>query len=74
MKQVRERQGPVRRKTKGRQASAMDFEQTIIPGHLYQSWLQNSLDIVSRRGRKRKVCPWSLWLIRQSPILCSTGL
>ncbi|ONI24682.1 hypothetical protein PRUPE_2G254800 [Prunus persica] len=54
MKQVQERQGPIRRKTRRTQASAMDFEQTIIPGHLYQSWLQNSSDIVSRRGRKRK--------------------
>ncbi|BBG98083.1 Rad21/Rec8-like family protein, partial [Prunus dulcis] len=54
MKQVQERQGPIRRQTRRTQASAMDFEQTIIPGHLYQSWLQNSSDIVSRRGRKRK--------------------
>ncbi|PQP97726.1 sister chromatid cohesion 1 protein 1 [Prunus yedoensis var. nudiflora] len=53
-RQVQERQGPIRRKTRRTQASAMDFEQTIIPGHLYQSWLQNSSDIVSRRGRKRK--------------------
>ncbi|KAI5346926.1 hypothetical protein L3X38_014805 [Prunus dulcis] len=54
MKQVQERQGPIRSKTRRTQASAMDFEQTIIPGHLYQSWLLNSSDIVSRRGRKRK--------------------
>lgn len=33
----------------------MDYEQTIIPGHIYQSWLQSASDIVSRRGRKRKV-------------------
>ncbi|KAH0995599.1 hypothetical protein GBA52_019463 [Prunus armeniaca] len=65
--QVQERQGPIRRKTRRTQASAMDFEQTIIPGHLYQSWLQNYSDIVSRRGRKRKVCPCSLRLIFSVP-------
>ena len=33
----------------------MDYEQTIIPGPIYQHWLQNASDIVSRRGRKKKV-------------------
>ncbi|KAL6977504.1 hypothetical protein U1Q18_026303, partial [Sarracenia purpurea var. burkii] len=33
---------------------AMDYDQTIIPGHMYQSWLQSSSDIVTRRVRKRK--------------------
>nr|GMC92889.1 sister chromatid cohesion 1 protein 1 [Ipomoea batatas]GMC94289.1 sister chromatid cohesion 1 protein 1 [Ipomoea batatas]GMD02122.1 sister chromatid cohesion 1 protein 1 [Ipomoea batatas] len=32
----------------------MDNDQIIIPGHIYQTWLQNCSDIVSRRGRKRK--------------------
>jgi len=30
-------------------------EQTIIPVHIYQDWLQNASDIVSRKGRKKKV-------------------
>ncbi|GMH04185.1 hypothetical protein Nepgr_006024 [Nepenthes gracilis] len=32
----------------------MDDEQTIIPGNLYQSWLQDSSDIMLRRGKNRK--------------------
>ncbi|KAH0979423.1 hypothetical protein GBA52_006600 [Prunus armeniaca] len=72
--QVQERQGPIRRKTRRTQASAMDFEQTIIPGHLYQSWLQNYSDIVSRRGRKRKVCPCSLRLIFSVPFYLQNTL
>ncbi|KAI8006776.1 Sister chromatid cohesion 1 protein 1 [Camellia lanceoleosa] len=48
-------QGPTRRKARKPAASAMDYEQTIIPGHIYQSWLQSTSDIVSRRGRKRKI-------------------
>ena len=51
------RQGRIRKKTKKNACPAMDYEQTIIPGHIYQSWLQNTSDIVSRRGRKRKVLP-----------------
>ncbi|CAA2998325.1 sister chromatid cohesion 1 1 [Olea europaea subsp. europaea] len=35
-------------------AIAMDYDQMIIPCHTYQSWLRNSSDIVSKRGRKRK--------------------
>ncbi|KAE9606184.1 putative rad21/Rec8-like protein [Lupinus albus] len=34
--------------------TAMDYEQTIIPVHIYQHWLQNTSDIVSRRGRKKE--------------------
>ncbi|PIA34542.1 hypothetical protein AQUCO_03700076v1 [Aquilegia coerulea] len=41
----------VRQKT--RQAQ-MDYEQTIIPGPVYQNWLQNPSDIVARRGGKKK--------------------
>lgn len=55
MKLVQERQGTRKRKTR-KQASGMDFEQTIIPGHVYQSWLQDPSDL-SRDARKRKVCP-----------------
>ncbi|KAE7996575.1 hypothetical protein FH972_001286 [Carpinus fangiana] len=53
-RQDQERQRPKKRKTRRPEASIMDYEQTIIPGHVYQSWLQNASDIVSRRGRKRK--------------------
>ncbi|CAL5404671.1 unnamed protein product [Camellia sinensis] len=53
--QDHQRQGPTRRKARKPSASAMDYEQTIIPGHIYQSWLQSTSDIVSRRGRKRKI-------------------
>ncbi|KAI9114435.1 hypothetical protein K1719_014663 [Acacia pycnantha] len=49
----RGRQGLRKRKRRQPPRNAMDFEQTIIPVHLYQSWLQNASDIVSR-GRKRK--------------------
>ncbi|XP_037495670.1 sister chromatid cohesion 1 protein 1 isoform X1 [Jatropha curcas] len=53
--QDQQKQGLVKRKTRKRHAApAMDYEQTIIPGPIYQSWLQNASDIVSRRGRKRK--------------------
>ncbi|XP_065633160.1 sister chromatid cohesion 1 protein 1 [Quercus suber] len=53
-RQDQERLVPVKRKARRPPASAMDYEQTMIPGHIYQSWLQNASDIVSRRGRKRK--------------------
>ncbi|KAF6150099.1 hypothetical protein GIB67_035709 [Kingdonia uniflora] len=32
----------------------MDYEQTIIAGPTYQSWIQGASDLVSRRGRKKK--------------------
>ncbi|XP_022146858.1 sister chromatid cohesion 1 protein 1-like [Momordica charantia] len=47
-------QAAIRRKTKRTAASHMDYEQTIIPGHIYQSWLQDVSDLNSGRGRKRK--------------------
>jgi cohesin complex subunit SCC1 len=57
MKQDQERPRQKKRKTRRPAASIMDYEQTIIPGNVYHSWLQNASDIASRRGRKRKVCP-----------------
>ncbi|KAI5648606.1 hypothetical protein M9H77_34611 [Catharanthus roseus] len=42
---------PNRRRAKRPAPSGLDYEQTIIPGHIYQSWLQNSsehLDFMSR--------------------------
>ncbi|XP_057980091.1 sister chromatid cohesion 1 protein 1 [Malania oleifera] len=49
-----ERQELIRRRVRRRAAFLMDYEQTVIPGLLYQSWLRDTSDIVSRRGRKRK--------------------
>ncbi|KAL4574999.1 hypothetical protein LXL04_021839 [Taraxacum kok-saghyz] len=46
---------PNRRIAKRFKATLMDYGQTIIPGQMYQSWLQNASDIVSRRGHKRKI-------------------
>ena len=56
LKQDQGRRGYMTRKRRQPAAYVMDYEQTIIPGHTYQFWLQNTSDIVSRRGRKRKVC------------------
>ncbi|XP_054804484.1 sister chromatid cohesion 1 protein 1 [Prosopis cineraria] len=52
-RQEKRRRGLMKRKRRQPVRNAMDYEQTIIPVHLYQSWLQNASDIVSR-GRKRK--------------------
>ncbi|KAJ4827901.1 hypothetical protein Tsubulata_021761 [Turnera subulata] len=48
------RQGQVKRKTRKQPEAVMDYEQTTIPVHIYQSWLHDASDIVSRRGQKRK--------------------
>ncbi|KAI4306487.1 hypothetical protein L6164_029760 [Bauhinia variegata] len=53
-RQDQERRGPVKRKRRQPTASAMDYEQTIVPCHIYQSWLRDASDIVSRSGRKKK--------------------
>ncbi|KAI3731159.1 hypothetical protein L1987_62342 [Smallanthus sonchifolius] len=45
---------PSRKRAKRAPPVIMDYEQTMIPGHMYQSWLQDASDIVSRKGRKRK--------------------
>ena len=55
MQQEHGRRRPTKRKRGQPQANAMDYEQTIIPVHIYQHWLQNASDLVSRRGRKKKV-------------------
>ncbi|KAG8644865.1 sister chromatid cohesion 1 protein 1 [Manihot esculenta] len=44
----------IKKKTRRHATPAMDYEQTIIPGQIYQAWLQNASNIASRRGRKRK--------------------
>lgn len=56
MKQDKQRQVPAQRRARRLPTFVMDYDQIIIPGHIYQSWLQDSSNIVSRRGRKRKVC------------------
>ncbi|KAG9149422.1 hypothetical protein Leryth_003381, partial [Lithospermum erythrorhizon] len=48
------KQGPAKRRAKIPQSVAMDYKQTIIPGQIYQSWLQNTGDIITGRPRKRK--------------------
>ncbi|KAK7385785.1 hypothetical protein VNO78_31644 [Psophocarpus tetragonolobus] len=48
------RRGPNKRKRRQPLAIEMDYEQTIIPVHIYQHWLQNASDIISRKGRKTK--------------------
>lgn len=55
MQQEPRRRGPNKRKRGNRLDIEMDYEQTIIPVHIYQHWLQNASDIVSRRGRKKQV-------------------
>ncbi|GKC05237.1 sister chromatid cohesion 1 protein 1, partial [Tanacetum coccineum] len=47
-------QRPPRRRGRRGPATLMDYEQTMIPGQMYQSWLQDTSDIVSGRGKKRK--------------------
>ncbi|KAG8380863.1 hypothetical protein BUALT_Bualt06G0060700 [Buddleja alternifolia] len=54
------RQRVARRRVRRPAALTMDYDQNIIPGQIYQSWLQNSSDILSRRGRKRKK-PMDAW-------------
>ncbi|XP_031379523.1 sister chromatid cohesion 1 protein 1 [Punica granatum] len=51
--QAKGRPGPTKKRPRRLPTFFMDYEQTIIPGHIYHSWIQNSSDIVSRRGRKR---------------------
>lgn len=52
-------QGPLRGRRRKRRASVIDNDQTIHPAHVYQSWLQDTSDIVSRRRRNPKVRSWS---------------
>ncbi|CAI0377966.1 unnamed protein product [Linum tenue] len=50
----RQVQGPIIRKRRRQAANWMDIEKTVIPGEVYQSWLQNASDLTSRRDRKGK--------------------
>ncbi|KAH7667556.1 Rad21/Rec8-like protein N-terminal [Dioscorea alata] len=47
-----QRRAPLKRKKK--QEIIMDNEQIMIPGSIYQSWLHNASNIISKRGRKIK--------------------
>lgn len=48
---------PVKRKARRRpNYLIMDNEQLMVPGNIYQSWLQDTSDIASKRGRTVKVC------------------
>ncbi|XP_021296035.1 sister chromatid cohesion 1 protein 1 [Herrania umbratica] len=49
-----QRPGPVRRKARKAKGIAIDEEQITLPNHVYLSWLHDTSDIVSRRGRKRR--------------------
>ncbi|XP_038891624.1 sister chromatid cohesion 1 protein 1 [Benincasa hispida] len=53
-KEFRQEEQVARKRKTKTAASLMDYEQTIIPGHIYQSWLKDVSDLISRRGRKRK--------------------
>ncbi|KAK3422651.1 hypothetical protein EUGRSUZ_G03083 [Eucalyptus grandis] len=79
MKQDKQRQGQAKRKARRAEPFAMDYEQTIIPGNIYQLWLQNSSSIVSKRGRKRKrTCVMNSMkiahLMELPPIVLACGL
>ncbi|KAJ4978156.1 hypothetical protein NE237_008936 [Protea cynaroides] len=51
-----QRHGPTKRKQKKEpMCFVIDYEQTIIPGHTYQSWLQNPSDIISTRGKRKNI-------------------
>ncbi|XP_021977217.1 sister chromatid cohesion 1 protein 1 isoform X1 [Helianthus annuus] len=51
---VPNRQKPSRKRARRVPSVIMDYEQTMIPGNMYQSWLQDASDLGSRRGRKIK--------------------
>ncbi|XVE99812.1 hypothetical protein REPUB_Repub03eG0233600 [Reevesia pubescens] len=48
------RQGPVKRKTRKAKGIIIDEEQTVISNHVYHSWLHDTSDLVSRRGRNKR--------------------
>ena len=55
-KQDQQRRGPIKRKARKAKGIIIDEEQTVIPNHVYHSWLHDTSDIISRRGRKKRVC------------------
>ncbi|GAB2270999.1 hypothetical protein Dimus_005854 [Dionaea muscipula] len=70
-----------RRIGRQRPAFMMDDEQTIIPGDIYQTWLRSSSDIISRRGKDKKLHHVSAiskmklaQLMDLPPVVLSSGL
>ncbi|PHU15806.1 hypothetical protein BC332_17011 [Capsicum chinense] len=53
-RQDQQRPKPARRRARKAVRLAIDHEQTVISGDVYQSWLKNSSDISSRKRKKRK--------------------
>lgn len=53
MQQEPQKRGPNKRK-RGKPIE-MDEEQTTIPAPRYQNWLQNTSDLLSKRGGMKKV-------------------
>ncbi|XP_043693226.1 sister chromatid cohesion 1 protein 1 [Telopea speciosissima] len=54
--QNEQKRGPTKRKPrKEPKGFVIDYEQTIIPGHTYQSWLENPSDIISKRAKRKQV-------------------
>ncbi|XP_009617668.1 sister chromatid cohesion 1 protein 1 [Nicotiana tomentosiformis] len=53
-RQDQQRPKPARQRARKLAHLAIDYEQTIIPGHIYHTWLQGSSDIVSGTRKKRK--------------------
>ncbi|XP_055831731.1 sister chromatid cohesion 1 protein 1 [Solanum dulcamara] len=53
-RQDQQKPKPARRRARKAAGLAIDHEQTIISGDIYQSWLQSSSDIASRKRKKRK--------------------
>ncbi|KAL6180093.1 hypothetical protein ACLB2K_046761 [Fragaria x ananassa] len=51
---AQQRQKPKRNRKRKSPASVMDNDQTVHPAHVYQSWLQDTSDIVSKRRRNQK--------------------
>ncbi|CAM8967122.1 unnamed protein product [Rhodiola kirilowii] len=45
-------QGPAKRRGKRPTPYIMDYDQTIIPGQVFQSWLKSASDVVRRKRRR----------------------
>lgn len=50
-----EQKGPTKRIGRRPATHVMDYDQTIIPGQVFQSWLQNASDVIGRK-RRQLVC------------------
>ncbi|KAJ8503824.1 hypothetical protein OPV22_004710 [Ensete ventricosum] len=64
-----QRQQPVKRKARRKPSRRiMDDKHLMIPGNIYQLWLQDTSDIVSKRGRTVMQCLRSVNPIRSTKI------